>query len=34
VLQARLFGMSREDAVARAQQLLELVDLLDAADRG
>jgi ABC-2 type transport system ATP-binding protein len=33
VLQARLFGMSREDAAARAQQLLELVDLLDAADR-
>ena len=32
-LQARLFGMSSTDAAARAQELLELVDLLDAADR-
>ena len=33
VLQARLFGMSRPDAVARAEELLELVDLVEAADR-
>ena len=33
VLQARLFGSSRAAAVARAQELLELVDLVDAADR-
>ena len=32
-LQARLFGMKPDDAAARAQQLLELVDLTDAADR-
>jgi len=33
VLQARLFGSSRAQAAARAQELLELVELLDAADR-
>jgi ABC-2 type transport system ATP-binding protein len=33
ILQARLFGMKADDAAARAQQLLELVDLTDAADR-
>jgi ABC-2 type transport system ATP-binding protein len=33
VLQARLFDMSRPAAADRAQELLELVDLLDAADR-
>ncbi len=33
VLQARLFGLSRADAGERAQELLELVDLTDAADR-
>jgi ABC-2 type transport system ATP-binding protein len=33
VLQALLFGQSRAEAAAKAQQLLELVDLLDAADR-
>jgi ABC-2 type transport system ATP-binding protein len=33
VLQARLFGMSRSKAVDRAQELLELVDLVEAADR-
>ena len=33
VLQCRLFGMSAPVARARAQELLELVDLLDAADR-
>jgi len=33
VLQSRLFGMTSDDAAARAQQLLELVDLTDAADR-
>jgi ABC-2 type transport system ATP-binding protein len=33
VLQARLFGMSASRAAVRAQQLLELVDLVDAADR-
>ncbi len=33
VLQGRLFKLSRSDAEARAQQLLELVELTDAADR-
>jgi ABC-2 type transport system ATP-binding protein len=33
VLQARLFGMSKAVAVERAQALLELVELVDAADR-
>jgi ABC-2 type transport system ATP-binding protein len=33
VLQARLFGSSRAHATARACELLELVDLVDAADR-
>jgi ABC-2 type transport system ATP-binding protein len=33
VLQARLFGSPRAEAVDRAQQLLELVELVDAADR-
>jgi ABC-2 type transport system ATP-binding protein len=33
VLQARLFGMTRAEASARAEELLELVDLTDAADR-
>jgi len=33
VLQARLFGSSRAAAVARAQELLELVELTEAADR-
>src|SRR6187200_523437 len=33
VLQARLFGLSRSEAAARAQQLLELVDLVESADR-
>ena len=33
VLQARLFGMSTASAVVRAQELLELVDLVDSADR-
>ena len=33
VLQARLFGLSRSDATVRAQELLELVELTDAADR-
>jgi ABC-2 type transport system ATP-binding protein len=33
VLQARLFGASRAAAVDRAQELLELVELVDAADR-
>ena len=32
-LQARLFGMSRDEAAARATELLELVELTDAADR-
>ena len=32
-LQCRLFGMSGTDAAARAQGLLELVELTDAADR-
>ncbi len=33
VLQARLFGSSSGQASAKAQELLELVDLVDAADR-
>ncbi len=33
VMQSRLFGSSPADATDRAQELLELVDLLDAADR-
>jgi len=33
VLQSRLFGSSSSQAVDRAQELLELVDLVDAADR-
>ncbi len=33
VLQGRLFGMAPRDAAARAGQLLELVELEDAADR-
>jgi ABC-2 type transport system ATP-binding protein len=33
VLQSRLFGLSRPDAAGRAQELLELVELVDAADR-
>jgi ABC-2 type transport system ATP-binding protein len=33
VLQARLFGLSAADASARASELLELVELEDAADR-
>jgi ABC-2 type transport system ATP-binding protein len=33
VLQARLFGSSRAQAASRAQELLELVDLVEAADR-
>jgi ABC-2 type transport system ATP-binding protein len=33
VLQARLFGLSRQEAAERAQQLLELVDITEAADR-
>lgn len=33
VLQARLFGMSRAQSVVRAQELLELVDLTDSAER-
>jgi ABC-2 type transport system ATP-binding protein len=33
VLQARLFGMRPSEAGARAQELLELVDLTEAADR-
>jgi ABC-2 type transport system ATP-binding protein len=32
-LQAQLFGMSPQQARSRAQELLELVDLVDAADR-
>jgi ABC-2 type transport system ATP-binding protein len=32
-LQARLFGMSSSTAAARAQELLELVELLESADR-
>jgi ABC-2 type transport system ATP-binding protein len=33
VLQARLFGMTRAEAAGRAEELLELVDLVEAADR-
>ena len=33
ILQARLFGASRDLAAARAVELLELVDLVEAADR-
>lgn len=33
VLQCQLFGMSHGDAVTRTQELLELVELTDAADR-
>jgi ABC-2 type transport system ATP-binding protein len=33
VLQGRLFGMSAQESSARAEQLLELVELEDAADR-
>jgi ABC-2 type transport system ATP-binding protein len=33
ILQARLFGMSAAQAKSRAEELLELVDLVDAADR-
>ena len=33
VLHGRLFGMSRPEATERAEQLLELVDIEDAADR-
>jgi ABC-2 type transport system ATP-binding protein len=33
VLQSRLFGSSASEATGRAQELLELVDLVDAADR-
>ena len=33
VLQGRLFGMTTRDASARAEELLELVELQDAADR-
>jgi ABC-2 type transport system ATP-binding protein len=33
VLQARLFGMSPQEAAARAEELLELVELVEAADR-
>jgi ABC-2 type transport system ATP-binding protein len=33
VLQGRLFGMGAADATVRAQELLELVELVDAADR-
>jgi ABC-2 type transport system ATP-binding protein len=33
ILQARLFGSSRTAAAERAQELLELVDLVEAADR-
>ena len=33
ILQGRLFGMSAHDAAGRAKQLLELVELEDAADR-
>src|SRR4051794_21166844 len=33
VLQSQLFGSSRAQAAARAQELLELVDLVEAADR-
>jgi ABC-2 type transport system ATP-binding protein len=33
ILQARLFGLSATDAAARAEELLELVELEEAADR-
>jgi ABC-2 type transport system ATP-binding protein len=33
VLQGRLFGLSTDNAATRAQELLELVELVDAADR-
>ena len=33
ILQARLFGIARAPATERAQELLELVDLVEAADR-
>jgi ABC-2 type transport system ATP-binding protein len=33
ILQGRLFGIARAPATERAQELLELVDLVDAADR-
>ena len=33
MLQARLFGMSHEQAAERAKELLELVDLVESADR-
>src|SRR4051794_25278550 len=33
VLQARLFGLSGRDSTARAEELLELVELQDSADR-
>src|SRR5687767_5860901 len=33
VLQGRLFGVSARDSATRAQELLELVELTDAADR-
>jgi ABC-2 type transport system ATP-binding protein len=33
VLQARLFGSSKAEAMERAEELLELVDLVEAADR-
>jgi ABC-2 type transport system ATP-binding protein len=33
ILQARLFDMSRERAASRAEELLELVDLVESADR-
>jgi ABC-2 type transport system ATP-binding protein len=33
ILQARLFGLAKRAAQARAEELLELVDLADAADR-
>ena len=33
ILQARLFGMTRAQATVRAGELLELVDLVEAADR-
>ena len=33
MLQARLFGLTRTQAFERAEELLELVDLVDAADR-
>jgi ABC-2 type transport system ATP-binding protein len=33
VLQARLFGMTRAEALTKAEELLDLVELTDAADR-